>query len=148
MITNEMTERVRGWFAGRLPQEWTTVAPRVGVDREEVVVVLHVDDVELADDASDAERAEAAAQAARGGFGAERYETRALQERVRDAFARLGDEMGEGERWAALDADVDADALEKEVWAWVEPLVGGTEAPLGRLWDEGEDSERNFRMYT
>ena len=29
-----------GWFAGRLPDGWTTVAPQVTVDRDEVVVVV------------------------------------------------------------------------------------------------------------
>ncbi|MFC4785790.1 hypothetical protein ACT8ZV_15025 [Nocardioides sp. MAHUQ-72] len=65
MITNEDLERVRGWFAGRLPEEWTVEAPRVAVDREEITVVLTIPDVELADDVTDAERAEARAGRAR-----------------------------------------------------------------------------------
>jgi len=48
MITNEVQERVRGWFAGRLPEEWQADRPRVTVDREEITVVLTVPDVELA----------------------------------------------------------------------------------------------------
>lgn len=60
MITNETTERVRGWFAGRLPAEWTATAPEVTVDREEITIVLTIPDVELAD-AGDAETAEARA---------------------------------------------------------------------------------------
>ncbi len=60
MITSETTvEAVRGWFTGRLPQEWREVAPEVTIDRDEVTVVLHVADADVSDDASDAERAAA-----------------------------------------------------------------------------------------
>ena len=48
MMTTEQQERVQGWFAGRLPQEWQVAPPRVTVDREEITVVLTVPDVELA----------------------------------------------------------------------------------------------------
>lgn len=61
MITNEKEERVRGWFTGRLPQDWQSAgAPEVTVDREEITVELRLDDVEIST-ASDAERAEARA---------------------------------------------------------------------------------------
>ena len=59
MMTNEDLERVRGWFTGRLPEEWKVAAPEVSVDREEITVILTIADVEAADDASDAERDEA-----------------------------------------------------------------------------------------
>lgn len=65
MITNEVLERVRGWFVGRLPEEWMTERPRIAVDREEITVVLTIPDVELADDVTDAERSEARAGRAR-----------------------------------------------------------------------------------
>jgi Arc/MetJ-type ribon-helix-helix transcriptional regulator len=71
MITEEATERVRGWFTGRLPQEWQATAPDVTVDREEITVVLHLPDVDLAD-VSEAEAAEARA----GRVKAFREETR------------------------------------------------------------------------
>ena len=61
MITDEALERVRGWFSGRLPQEWQQAAPAVTVDREEITVVLDLGDVDLAGDVSDAEAAEARA---------------------------------------------------------------------------------------
>ncbi len=61
MITNESLERVRGWFTGRLPEEWMVERPRVTVDREEVTVVLTVADVPAAGDASEVELAEARA---------------------------------------------------------------------------------------
>jgi hypothetical protein len=52
---------VRGWFTGRLPDEWKAQAPEVTVDREEITVVLTISDVDLPDGSSDAERAEARA---------------------------------------------------------------------------------------
>jgi hypothetical protein len=65
MITNEKLERVRGWFTGRLPEEWMVERPRVTVDREEVTVVLTVADVEVGEDVSEVELAEARAGRAR-----------------------------------------------------------------------------------
>ena len=65
MITEQAMERVRGWFTGRLPQEWMDEPPDVTVDREEITVVLAIPDVEVAHDASDAERDEARAGRAR-----------------------------------------------------------------------------------
>jgi hypothetical protein len=59
MITSEAQERVRGWFTGRLPQEWQAGQPTVSVDREEIVVMLDIGDVQSADAASPAEAAEA-----------------------------------------------------------------------------------------
>src|SRR4028118_258520 len=32
-------EEIRGWFSGRLPDEWFEGAPEVSIDREEIVVV-------------------------------------------------------------------------------------------------------------
>ncbi|WP_041307823.1 hypothetical protein [Intrasporangium calvum] len=61
MITEQASERVRGWFTGRLPQEWQQAAPDITVDREEITVALTIDDVDLPDGSSDAERAEARA---------------------------------------------------------------------------------------
>jgi hypothetical protein len=59
MITEEKLERVRGWFIGRLPEEWRSEAPEVTVDREEITVVLTIGDVDLPDGTSAAERDEA-----------------------------------------------------------------------------------------
>ena len=63
MITEE---QVRGWFTGRLPEEWKVEAPEVTVDRDEVTVILTISDVEVAADASEAERDEARAGRVRG----------------------------------------------------------------------------------
>jgi hypothetical protein len=62
MMTNEDLERVRGWFAGRLPDEWKVEAPEVTVDREEITVILTIADVEAAEgtpEMTDTERDEA-----------------------------------------------------------------------------------------
>lgn len=61
MITNESLERVRGWFTGRLPEAWRVAPPEITVDRDEITVVLGIDDVDLPDGSGDAERAEARA---------------------------------------------------------------------------------------
>jgi Arc/MetJ-type ribon-helix-helix transcriptional regulator len=59
MITNEAQERVRGWFTGRVPEEWQHAPVEVSVDREEIIVRLTVADVEVPEGASPAELEEA-----------------------------------------------------------------------------------------
>src|SRR4051812_16339771 len=59
---NDTTAAIRGWFTGRLPEEWTeTDAPTLKVDREEITVVLTIAEPAVGDDASDAERSAARA---------------------------------------------------------------------------------------
>jgi hypothetical protein len=45
MITDEALERVKGWFIGRLPEEWRGDGWGLTVDREEITVRLVVPDV-------------------------------------------------------------------------------------------------------
>ncbi len=52
-----------GWFAGRLPDDWFTGTPDLTVDREEILVVGEIADVELTGYTTDA--AQAAARASR-----------------------------------------------------------------------------------
>ncbi|MFJ3230883.1 hypothetical protein [Streptomyces sp. NPDC086787] len=61
MITTEQREKVRGWFAGRLPDELFEELVEITVDREEITVIGRIPGPRLASDASDAER-EAAVQ--------------------------------------------------------------------------------------
>lgn len=61
MITDEETERVRGWFAGRLPQDWEAEPADITTDRDEITVILTLPDVELAGTPSEAEADEARA---------------------------------------------------------------------------------------
>jgi hypothetical protein len=61
MITNEALERVRGWFTGRVPQEWQHAPVTVSVDREEIIVGLTVPDVDLSGEPTAVELEEARA---------------------------------------------------------------------------------------
>ena len=100
MITAEAMERVRGWFTGRLPEEWRAAPPEITVDRDEITVVLHLSDVDLAGDASDAERSEARAGRAKA-FREETRRTRmSIADEAQHRFERKvswGVVLGEGE---------------------------------------------------
>lgn len=86
MITSETLERVRGWFTGRLPDEWKVTAPDITVDREEITIMLAITDPKIAKSASAAEAAETRAGRAR----AFREETReARMEIAREAQHRF-----------------------------------------------------------
>ncbi|MBK3634969.1 hypothetical protein JHN52_18925 [Streptomyces sp. MBT97] len=56
MITTAQTEKLRGWFAGRLPDDLFEELTEVTVDREEITVVGRVGAPRLAEDAPAAER--------------------------------------------------------------------------------------------
>jgi hypothetical protein len=51
---------VRGWFAGRLPDDWFTAAPEIQVDREEITVIGALPEPAQDDDSTEAGRAAAA----------------------------------------------------------------------------------------
>ncbi|NUR63501.1 MAG: hypothetical protein HOV87_33300 [Catenulispora sp.] len=55
----ELTEKTRGWFTGRLPEDLFEGAPEVTVDREEITVVGRIAEPAYADGASEAEKAAA-----------------------------------------------------------------------------------------
>lgn len=57
----DITDRLRGWFSGRLPAEWFEGPAEVVVDREEISVIGRLAEPEVGEDASDVERASAAA---------------------------------------------------------------------------------------
>ncbi|MFE9997143.1 hypothetical protein [Streptomyces avermitilis] len=61
MITSEQREKLRGWFAGRLPDDLFESLVEVAVDREEITVVGRIPEPRLTDGASAAEK-EAAVQ--------------------------------------------------------------------------------------
>ncbi len=48
-----MSDEIRGWFAGRLPDDWFEAAPEVTGDRDEILVVGRLGDVDLGADASE-----------------------------------------------------------------------------------------------
>jgi hypothetical protein len=81
MITDTAVEQVRGWFAGRLPEEWRVEPAQVDVDREEITVVLHVAEADLGKDASSDER-----DAARAG------RAKAFREETRERRMAIADE--------------------------------------------------------
>lgn len=56
----DVTAAARGWFAGRLPQDWFTGPVEVTVDREEITVVGTIAAPDVGAEAGDAERAAAA----------------------------------------------------------------------------------------
>jgi hypothetical protein len=61
MTTSQDDTDIKAWFTGRLAQDWTRTAPTITIDREEITVLIHLDPVELAEDATDEAKAEAAA---------------------------------------------------------------------------------------
>ena len=95
-MINKMQDEatVRGWFTGRLPEQWTAAgAPQVSVDREEVVVVLALAPPSVAEDAADAERAQALA----GRIAGFREDTREQRMAVaREAQHRFGRKVAWG----------------------------------------------------
>ncbi len=80
-------DEIAGWFAGRLTEDWFTGAPDVRIDREEILVVGELADVELAKGASEA----TGAAARRSRVDAFREETRGQRmEIAEDAQHRFG----------------------------------------------------------
>jgi dTMP kinase len=71
----------------------------------------------------------------RGGYGEERYEKEELQKEVRRVFDRIGKEvLQDGGKWVTLDAGRERVVVSEDLWALVEPLRGGVESPVQRLW--------------
>jgi hypothetical protein len=56
MITTEQREKLRGWFAGRLPDDLFEELTEITVDREEITVIGRIPEPRLAEDAPAAER--------------------------------------------------------------------------------------------
>ena len=113
MMTNEQLERIRGWFTGRLPDDWAAQPPVVTVDREEVLVVLAVPDVDLPEGTSDAERAEARAGRAKAFREQTRERRMQIAQEAQHRFSRtvswgvrLGGEDGHGELFTHVSAPV------------------------------------------
>ena len=55
-------EELRGWFTGRLPSSWFQGPPDVHIDRDEILIVGTLPDVDAGEDATEAQR-----EAARAG---------------------------------------------------------------------------------
>lgn len=69
-------DEIAGWFAGRMPDGWFEGAPDVDADRDEILVIGTLADVELGPDASD--EAAASARAAR----IDRFRTETRRQRM------------------------------------------------------------------
>jgi hypothetical protein len=92
---HDTPDELRGWFTGRLPDSWSSGAPEVSADRDEILVIGELPDVKVAKDASDAERG--AARTAR--IEAFREETRgARMDIADDAEHRFGRKVAWGVR--------------------------------------------------
>lgn len=77
---------------------------------------------------------------ARGGYGGERYEKEEMQRQVRGWFkhieAEMADTTADG-KWVTLNAGSAVDAVQKNIWDLVAPLVeGGYEEPITKLWEK------------
>jgi hypothetical protein len=92
-VTGSAAEVLRGWFGGRMPADWFTAPPEIGVDREEITVVGDLAGPRLAAEASPAE----VAAAAEGRSRRFREETRQLRiEIAREAEHRFGRKVSWG----------------------------------------------------
>ena len=89
-----MKEEMTGWFAGRLPDEWSEGPPEVTSDRDEIVVVGVLPDVDLGGDASD----EAAGAARLARIKRFREDTRAARMAIADEAERI---FGRKVAWGA-----------------------------------------------
>src|SRR6266581_2283298 len=86
-------EKLRGWFAGRLPSDWFTSVPEIRIDREEITVTGILPDPEIAPDSPPAERAAAADGRSR------RFREETRQQRIeiaREAEHRFGRKVSWG----------------------------------------------------
>jgi hypothetical protein len=143
-------EELRGWFAGRIPDDWFTGPIEVTVDREEILIVGDLADVKAADGAGDSE-ASAARESRVDGF---REDTRGMRMHIaEDAQRRFRRHVSWGVRIggetdlfttaavpvmtrlrmrerATLDTLVDAGVARSrsEALAWCVRLVGDNEA--------------------
>lgn len=97
-MTSDANEKIRGWLAGRLPEDWFTEAPEVTVDREEITVVGRLAPPATAEGASDAERA-----------AAESGRIKQFREDTREARIRIARELehaaGRKVAWGAASGD-------------------------------------------
>src|SRR5919197_4169390 len=84
-----------GWFAGRIPSEWFEGPPSVTVDREEILIVGTIPDVELGRDADE----DAASGARSGRIQQFREDTRQARMRIaREAERRFRRKVSWGVR--------------------------------------------------
>jgi len=59
-----------------------------------------------------------------------------MQRKVRRVFERIEAEMEANVPWVTIDASLDRDTVEKNIWTVVEPLVQGVNEPVRKLWSK------------
>lgn len=89
-----MKEELQGWFVGRLPDNWFEGPPEVTADRDEIVIVGRLADVDLGADAS----GDAAGAARLARIKRFREDTRAARMKIADEAERL---FGRKVAWGA-----------------------------------------------
>ena len=97
-LTGSASEKLRGWFSGRMPSDWFTGTPDIRLDREEISVIGTLPAPEAAADATDAERAAAVEGRSR------RFREETRQQRIdiaREAEHRFGRKVS----WGVLCAE-------------------------------------------
>jgi hypothetical protein len=94
----DAADEVEAWVTGRIPDGWFTAAPEVTVDREELLIVGTLPDVELEADGEGGKPSPAATSAARSARVSRfREETRAQRMRIADeAEHRFGRKVSWG----------------------------------------------------
>jgi hypothetical protein len=93
MTSSEAAEKLRGWFSGRLPDDWFEGPPEIVHDREEITVVGTLPPPQVASDATETERAAAAS----GQIGRFREDTRERRIAIaREAEHRFGRKVSWG----------------------------------------------------
>jgi hypothetical protein len=86
-------QKLIGWFAGRVPDEWFTEGPKITTDRDEVLVTGGLTAPKLEDDATD----EARAAAVKSRIEGWREETRGARIKIaREAEHRFGRKVSWG----------------------------------------------------
>ena len=88
-----MNDEITGWFAGRLPDDWFEAAPEVTGDRDEILVVGRIGDVDVGDASEDALNAARLARIKRF-----REDTRSARMAIADEAERL---FGRKVAWGA-----------------------------------------------
>ncbi|MHB8620950.1 MAG: hypothetical protein ACYDAG_15495 [Chloroflexota bacterium] len=89
----EQEQQIQGWVSGRVPDGWFTSAPEVTTDREEILIVGALSDVDVPLDAGDTARAAARA----GRIERFREETRAARMQIADeAESKFGRKVAWG----------------------------------------------------
>jgi len=86
-VTGSLTEKLRGWFSGRMPSDWFTEPPEIRHDREEISVIGTLSPPEAAPSTTEAERAAAIEGRSR------RFREETRQQRIeiaREAELRFG----------------------------------------------------------